>query len=294
MLNERSVTGSFGVASFPLHGASVEEIIRVADAGMYVSKHAGGNRVSTADVASDYEVANQQRQQILTYVDSFAVREHMSVDDADDFVNNLRRLTAPLAQDVAGDVMRDALKQLAHVAEVREMGNATHGEEVATYAEIIARRINLDSEAIEDLRYAALTHDIGKIIVPSHILNRPSALESDEYRVIASHSSIGARIVGAIPGKHMMQDWVRHHHERIDGSGYPDQLRGDAIPLGARIIAVADAFVIMTTELPFSAAKSPAEALRELETESHLYDKKLVAALAAHVRGERVAGATSS
>jgi len=190
--------------------------------------------------------------------------------------------------------MRDALKQLAHVAEVREMGNATHGEEVATYAEIIARRINLDSEAIEDLRYAALTHDIGKIIVPSHILNRPSALESDEYRVIASHSSIGARIVGAIPGKHMMQDWVRHHHERIDGSGYPDQLRGDAIPLGARIIAVADAFVIMTTELPFSAAKSPAEALRELETESHLYDKKLVAALAAHVRGERVAGATSS
>jgi diguanylate cyclase (GGDEF)-like protein len=292
MLSEREVTGSFGVASFPLHGATVEEIIRVADAGMYVSKHAGGNRVSTADVASDCEVENQQRQQILTCVDSFAAREHMSVDDADELVNNLRRLTSPLAQEAASEVVREALRQLAHVAEVRELGNASHGEEVATYAEIIARRISLSDEAIEDLRYAALTHDIGKIIVPRHILNRKAILDSDEHRVIAIHASIGARLISAIPGKHMMQDWVRHHHERIDGSGYPDQLRGDAIPLGARIIGIADAYVVMTTELPFSTAKSPAEALRELETASHLYDKKIVAALAAHVRGERVAGAS--
>jgi diguanylate cyclase (GGDEF)-like protein len=291
MLNERKVTGSFGVASFPLHGATVEEIIRVADAGMYVSKHAGGNRVSTADVANDYEVANQQRQQILTYVDSFSARDHVSMDDADELVNNLRRLTAPLPQEVAAEVVRDALRQLAHVAEVRESGNVTHGDEVATYTEIIARRIGMDDALIDDLRYAAMAHDIGKIIVPRHILNRPSPLESDEYRLIASHAGTGARIVGAIPGQHMMQDWVRHHHERIDGSGYPDQLRGDAIPLGARIIAIADAYVIMTTELPFAAAKSPAEALRELEAATNLYDKKLVAALAAHVRGERLAGA---
>jgi HD-GYP domain-containing protein (c-di-GMP phosphodiesterase class II) len=190
--------------------------------------------------------------------------------------------------------VREALRQLAHVAEVRELGNASHGEEVATYAEIIARRISLSDEAIEDLRYAALTHDIGKIIVPKHILNRKAILDPDEHRVIAIHASIGARIISAIPGKHMMQDWVRHHHERIDGSGYPDQLRGDAIPLGARIIGIADAYVVMTSELPFSAAKSPAEALRELENASHLYDKKIVAALAAHVRGERVAGATTN
>jgi diguanylate cyclase (GGDEF)-like protein len=294
MLSERQVTGSFGVASFPLHGATVEEIIRVADAGMYVSKHAGGNRVSTADVASDCEVENQQRQQILTCVDSFAAREHMSIDDAEELVSNLRRLTSPLAQDAASDVVREALRQLAHVAEVRETGNAAHGEEVATYAEIIGRRIGLSSEAIEDLRYAALAHDIGKIIVPKYILNRKAILDPDEHRVIAIHASIGARIMSAIPGKHMMQDWVRHHHERIDGSGYPDQLRGDAIPLGSRIIGIADAYVVMTTELPFSTAKSPAEALRELESASHLYDKKIVAALASHVRGERVAGAASA
>jgi diguanylate cyclase (GGDEF)-like protein len=293
MLAERNVTGSFGVASFPLHGATVDEIIRVADAGMYVSKHGGGNRVSTADVASDYEVANQQRQQILTCVDSFAARKHVSEDDAEELVSNLRRLTAPLPQDDASEVVRDALRQLAHVAEVRESGNTTHGEEVATYAEIIARRISMSEEAIEDLRYAAIAHDIGKIIVPAQILNRKFNLATDEHQVIERHSTTGARIISSIPGKHMMQDWIRHHHERIDGSGYPDKLRGDAIPLGARIIGIADAFVTMTTELPYSPSKSPAEALREMENATHLYDKKLVAALAAHVRGERVAGVAS-
>jgi len=294
MLNERHVTGSFGVASFPLHGATVEEIIRVADSGMYVSKHAGGNRVSTADVASDFEVSNQQRQQIVAYVEVFASRGHVSMDDADELVNNLRRLTAPLPQEEAIEIVREALKQLAHVAEARETGYATHGEEVATYAEIIARRIGLDEAAVEDLRYAALIHDIGKFIVPAQILNRPTTLETNEYRVVASHASVGARIVSAIPGQHLLVDWVRHHHERIDGSGYPDQLRGDAIPLGARIIAIADVYVILTAELPFSPAKSPAEALREMQEASNLYDKRLVDALAAHVRGEQVAGAAAN
>ncbi len=294
MLNERHVTGSFGVASFPLHGATVEEIIRVADAGMYVSKHAGGNRVSTADVAADYEVANQQRQQILTYVETFGSREHTSVDDADELANNLRRLCAPLSQEHAAEAVREALKHLAHVVEMREAGNATHGEEVATYAEIIGRRLGMDEAAIDELRFAALVHDIGKIVVPAKILNRPSVLEADEFRVVANHAAIGARIVGAIPGQHRLQDWLRHHHERVDGSGYPDQLRGDSIPLGARIISVADAFVIMTTELPFSSAKSPAEALRDMEKSSNLYDAKLVATLAAHVRGEKVAGAAAN
>lgn len=294
MLNERHVTGSFGVASFPLHGATVEEIIRVADAGMYVSKHAGGNRVSTADVAADFEVANQQRQQILSYVEAFGAREHSSVDDADELANNLRRLCAPLSQEHAAEAVREALKHLAHVVEMRENGNSTHGEEVATYAEIIARRMGMDEAAIDELRFTALVHDIGKVVVPPSILNRPSALEADEYRVVANHAAIGARIVSAIPGQHRMQDWVRHHHERVDGSGYPDQLRGDAIPLGARIVAIADAFVIMTTELPFSNAVSPAEALRDMEKASNLYDPKLVATLAAHVRGEKVAGAAAN
>lgn len=294
MLNEHHVTGSFGVASFPLHGATIEEIIRVADAGMYVSKHAGGNRVSTADVASDYENISEQRKQLHAFVDRFIKREHLTAEDAEELIFGLERLAPQLPQEHARELLMDALRAMAHASERRETGGTTHGEEVATYAEIIGRRAGLCEKDLEDLRFASLVHDIGKFIVPARILNHPAMLSEDEFALVMSHTVIGGRLLGVLADDSRMREWVRNHHERFDGSGYPDHLAGEAISVGARIIAIADAYVIMTTDHPFANAKNPAEALRELENSSHLYDAKLVAILAEHVRGARLAHVTNA
>jgi diguanylate cyclase (GGDEF)-like protein len=288
MLNEREVTGSFGVASFPLHGATIEEIIRVADAGMYVSKHAGGNRVSTAEVASDFEQTNEHRHNLLNYIEGFSHREQLASHDAEEFVTSIRRFSEHLPQQQVAELVVEGLRGLAHVAELRENDSGSHGEDVATYAEAIARSCNMSESDIEELRLASQLHDVGKIFVPANVLNSLNMLTTSEYSLIMAHPVIGSRLASAIPGNRHIEDWIRHHHERMEGSGYPDQLSGETIPLGARIIAVADAYVVMTTERPFASAVSPAQALRELESSATLYDSRLVALLGEHVRGGRV------
>ena len=103
------------------------------------------------------------------------------------------------------------------------------------------------------------------------------------------HATIGAQIFDAIPESKRLRNYVRHHHERFDGLGYPDALKGEEIPLGARIIAVADAFVNMTTDRPFAAAKASADAVQELESLSGLqFDGMIVRILTAHLKGERM------
>ena len=288
MLNERHVTGSFGVASFPMHGATIEEIIRVADAGMYVSKHAGGNRVSTAEIASDSEQNNERRQTLMNYIEGFGHREQLEEHDAEEFVTTVKRFAEDLPKEQVAELLIEGLRGLARAAEIREHDTASHGEDVALYAEILGRRCKMSDQDIEELRLASLLHDVGKIFVPSGILGTANMLTTGEFAIVAQHSVIGGRLVGTIPGTRHLQDWIRHHHERIDGSGYPDQLMGETIPIGARILGLADAFVVMTSERHSSSAKSPAEALRELEKSGHLYDERLVRYLAEHVRGGQV------
>ena len=285
MLNERRVTGSFGVASFPIHGGTVEELIRVADAGMYVSKHAGGNRVSTAEIPRDaYDGALEHRQRLLSFIDSFLNRDRIEVKDSDELVSALRRLSAPLPPEQCRELLMEAMKTIVHAAELREAGASTHGDAVSTYAEILGRRVGFTEKEIEELRFAAAVHDIGKLVVPAEILNYSGVLSPESRRIVERHTIFGSDLVNLLPGGSVMANWVRHHHERMDGTGYPDRLAGEAIPLGARIIAVADAYVTMTTDLPFSAARSPGEALAELESIPHLLDAKLIRALAEHVR----------
>lgn len=288
MLNERRVTGSFGVASFPLHGATMEEIIRVADTGMYVSKHGGGNRVSTAEVSRDFEEANEQRQNLLNYIDGFSHREELTPHDADEFVSSVSRLSEGLAPEQVSELVVEGLRGLAQVADAREHNSGIHGEDVAHYCEVLGHRCNMTEAEIDELRLAAQLHDIGKIFVPATILNSTNLLETAEFSLVMEHPVLGGRLAGTIPGYRHLEDWIRYHHERMDGSGYPDQLSGDAIPLGSRIMAVADSYVVLTAERPYSGAISPAEALRELEVTKSLYDPLVLQYLSEHVRGERV------
>jgi HD-GYP domain-containing protein (c-di-GMP phosphodiesterase class II) len=141
---------------------------------------------------------------------------------------------------------------------------------------------------MSDLVYAARVHDVGKIFVPERIVAKNGPLTDDEYAQVKLHATVGAEIVGTIPGSRCLQDAIQHHHEAFDGSGYPAGQSGEQIPLWARIIGLADAYVNMTTERAFTPAKTSDQALAELEKLSGtLYDGMLVRILIRQLRAER-------
>jgi len=292
MLQEHHITGSFGVASFPVHGFTVEDIIRVADAGMYVSKHAGGDRVSTADGFGADEGGAVQRQLISGYIEGFLRREHTGPEHLEELLTMLRKLCTGETKD--GDeecnfqALRESIEGLTHAAELREQNGAGHGEMVARYCELMARALGMSAEEMDDLSYAARVHDVGKIFVPERILNKSGPLTDDEFYLVKLHAHIGAEILSTLPGTEMQQQTVEHHHEAFDGSGYPGGLRGEQIPLWARIVTVADAYVNMTTERSFASAKTSEQALAELERLSGIrYDGMLVRVLFRELKAER-------
>jgi HD-GYP domain-containing protein (c-di-GMP phosphodiesterase class II) len=288
MLNERHISGSFGVASFPLHGSTVEDIMRVADAGMYVSKHAGGNRVSTAEEFREGETAAVQRQLIASYIEGFLQRESMGPDAGEELVATLRKMCAGLQDDP--EPMKEAIVVLCRAAEAREGHNTGHGQAVAKYAEMIARELGLDQEEISEIAFSGLVHDVGKLLVPERVLSKIGHLTDDDVYVMRMHAGLSADIVASVPGSERLQEAVRHHHERYDGGGYPDGLRGDGIPLSARIVMVADAYATMTRELPYSPARNVLEAADELERGAGTqFDPNVVSVFLHQVRGEQAA-----
>ena len=279
MLVEHKITGSFGVASFPGHGFSAEDIIRVADAGMYVSKHAGGNRVSMAEEFGEGEDFASQRQQISSYIEGFLQREQTGPDDLEELVATLRKLCGG-EEDCNVQVLKESIEALTRAAESREFHASGHGDMVGRYADLIGRALALPPDEIVELLYAARVHDVGKLFVPERIVTKPGPLTDEEYSRMKAHARTGAEIVATIPGSLMLQKAVEHHHEAFDGTGYPNGLRGEQIPLWARILGLADAFVNMTTERSFASAKTTEQALAEIEKMSGTrYDGMLVRVL---------------
>ena len=137
-------------------------------------------------------------------------------------------------------------------------------EGVAELAEATARRLGLGEEEAEQISHAAELHDIGKVAIPDAILSKPGTLDPREWEFIRRHTLIGERIIAAAPALGVVAKLVRSSHERWDGTGYPDRLPGQEIPLGARVVGVADAFNAMTSERPYSPAVSPDLAIMEL------------------------------
>ncbi len=158
----------------------------------------------------------------------------------------------------------------------------------------MAKHLDMDSEGIEEVRTAGMLHDIGMISTPEALLRKEGQLDPDEYQLVKKHVEVGAAIL--LPLKHLgnVIDYVRCHHERINGSGYPEGLRGDEIPLGAQIIGLADSFTALTMERPFRSAVDPGEALQTLRASQGVwYTGRLLDALEQAVREEGAAGSGS-
>lgn len=168
-------------------------------------------------------------------------------------------------------------RTLARVVDARDAETADHSGRVALHAVAMARRLRLPAETIEELKIAAALHDIGKISVPDAVLGKPGPLTPEEWEVVRQHAAVGSRILQTAPLSDTIKRAVRHVHERWDGTGYPDRLAGEQIPLFARILAVADTFEAMTSDRPYRRALSAEDALAELEREQGIqFDPHLV------------------
>jgi putative nucleotidyltransferase with HDIG domain len=201
--------------------------------------------VSKAESAEAFSREN------LKIVSSFAGQLAMAIENA--------RLYVDLENTFLGTI-----GALAAAVDAKDPYTYGHSNEVTEHALVIAGEIGMSEAERENLRIAALLHDIGKIGIDSGILNKPGKLTADEYQVIRSHPDIAANILGSLDFLREVVPLVQHHHERWDGGGYPTGLVGASIPKGARIISVADAFNAMTADRPYRKALSREEAVREL------------------------------
>ncbi|MBY0397744.1 MAG: HD-GYP domain-containing protein, partial [Thermoleophilia bacterium] len=155
-----------------------------------------------------------------------------------------------------------SIRVLARAVDAKDRSTRQHSERVAEVAKVLAEELGWSPEDAAALRDAGLVHDVGKIAVPDAILFKPDRLTADEFARVRAHAALGAEIVADVLSASQVA-WVRGHHERWDGSGYPDRLAGEGIPVGARILTLADAWDVMTSERPYGVPLSREDALAE-------------------------------
>jgi diguanylate cyclase (GGDEF)-like protein len=219
---------SIGVATSPMRGTSRDELVRLADRALYWAKNHGKNQV------------------------------RLYRPDVVD-LTPLKRLG--IGSDLAARYR--AAASLAKAVDARDEYTGSHSARVSEIAARIAARLGLDSEQIELIRLATSLHDLGKLSIPEEILRKPDALSDAERLVLERHPRIGYQMLEGL-GVDPIADWVLHHHERWDGNGYPDRLRGEQIPIGARIIFVADSYDAMTSDRVYRRRLTDEEAKSEL------------------------------
>jgi putative nucleotidyltransferase with HDIG domain len=187
--------------------------------------------------------------------------ESLDIDEVIATVEQAMEAKRPMAETrrVPDDPLR-IIVALAIAIDAKDPYTRGHSVRVARYAAATAEELGLESQEIETILYAGLLHDIGKIGVSELILHKPTVLNVAEWEAIRDHPVTGAKILEPIPSLRKVIPMVRHHHEHYDGTGYPQGISGDKIPLGARILAVADAFEAMTSHRPYRRAIYPAQA----------------------------------
>ncbi|HXX40250.1 MAG TPA: HD-GYP domain-containing protein [bacterium] len=186
--------------------------------------------------------------------------------------HTLRGITVTAGTAIREAQLREATRRayaqvvvsFVHAMEAHDSPTAAHSRRLVRVCVVLAQHLGCDATQVDHIRWAARFHDIGKIGVSGDILQKPGALTHHEWVLMRQHPIIGEEILRAVPWMQGVAKLVRHHQERWDGTGYPDGLRGEEIPLGARILAAVDAYCAMTEDRPYRTAARHADALTEL------------------------------
>jgi len=237
-----TVTCSIGLASYPTDGVVSDELVGVTDTALYHAKRTGGNRIFLSS-------------KILS-----EPPDHGGIQGIYAERNGLSSVYA-----------------LVSTVEARDPYAYGHSRKVSTYAEALAEAIGLSPDEVSRVSTAALLHDIGKVGIPDKVLNKKGRLSGEDWEAIKAHPRLGANIVGSIPHLVSCVSSILHHHERWDGGGYPEGLKGEEIPIEARILAIADSFEAMTSARPHRPPLSREEAIKKLRQGAGIqFDPKLV------------------
>jgi len=224
------VTASLGLASWPIDGIGSNEVIAAADAALYHAKRYGGDQSHRASG-------------ILLTLDDPMVS----------------------SRDIQGSEVLDTIHTLVATVDARDHYSRSHSKKVKEHAIALAQALNLEPLEISKLETCALLHDIGKIGISDKILNKRGKLTAEEWEAIKVHPQVGATIASHARQLAPCLAGILHHHEKYDGNGYPKGLKGEEIPLEARILAIADAFAAMTSARPYSNALPLEEAVEEIK-----------------------------
>lgn len=225
---QKRITISIGVSTSPDMATKREQLIMLADQALYKTKYSSRNKV----------------QLYSSVIDELKGNYDFSSKDEDEVIQSLRTFLM--------------------IINSKDRYTYGHTERIMEYAELLAQKVGLSPSEVKNVRYGALLHDIGKVEVASEVLNKSSALNEEEWETIKMHVIWGEQMVERINELQQCLPMIRHHHERFDGKGYPDQLAGYDIPLAARILTIADCFDAMTTNRPYQNAKTVNQALEEI------------------------------
>ena len=239
------ISMSIGVAGCPKHATDAKKLLHLADQALYVAKYQGKNRCQMASVGD-----GRWDEEALKAL--FSVTVARNVEQPEDSSSELmQKLDDFLLRDKISTTTVEMLSTLSRTINAKDGYTEQHSSEVAIIAVTLAHAMGLPKDEIERIRVAGLLHDIGKIGVSAEVLNKPGKLDEDEWEQIRQHPSIGEQILKPIQAFKDIIHMVKYHHEAWDGSGYPDGLKGEDIPLGAQIISIADVYHAMITDRPY-------------------------------------------
>ncbi len=266
------IKASVGIATYPTSADDKEKLILLAEQSMLISgkktdKSGKSYALSTKDVDFWNKIALDSLSKAINrqnFQHSFSFEEEL--------VKQLQH------QNQFNEITMEVVTSLAAAIDAKDTYTKGHSQSVSFYAEKLARAVELDESMVERIKLAAVLHDVGKIGIPESILRKPGPLTDHEWEVMKQHPVIGVKkILEPVKSLNDLIPIVKHHHERVDGNGYPSRLKGDEIPIGAKIVAIADAFHALISNRPYRKSVGSEKAIETLKAGAGVqWDKDLV------------------
>lgn len=267
-----TVKVSVGVATYPTSAINQEKLLVIAEQALLISKSKGcSNGKSSVISADDIDFWNEMALNSLAAV---IAKRHSQwgINFEDELVNQFH------SESLSSNNHIDIVTSLAGAIDAKDEYTKGHSNSVSRYAEALAKAINLPENEVERIKLGALLHDVGKIGIPENVLKKTAPLSDQEWDIMKQHPEIGVKkVLEPIQSLSDLIPIVKHHHENWNGSGYPNKLKGEDIPLGARIVAIADAFHAMVSDRPYRKALSIDKAVEIMRAGAGIqWDRELI------------------